>query len=284
MNLPQILPGTVKDQVTGGFAQAAGQYGTDGTEFFEQMGTRLADQAGVRPGAHVLDLGCGNGAVTIPAACLAGATGFVHGIDLAGPMLDAAAAQACRAGLRNVAFEHGDAEDPPFPAGQFNVVLAGYVIQFLPRPAQAAQRWLTLLKPGGTLGFSWGLAQDPRWVPVMAALDAHVPPGMSRFEAFFRRPPFDGTGHVDQMLTGSGYQTVETVTCAIDTVYGSPEQWWQACRSQAPWAIAWRHIPPGRLDAARRDAFTVLDGLCAPSGRLTRILTFACATAQKAGE
>ena len=115
----------------------------------------------------------------------------------------------------------------------------------------------------------------------MAALDAHVPPGMSRFEAFFRRPPFDGTEPVERMLTGHGYQAVQTVTCAVHTVYTSPDQWWQACRSQAPWAIAWRHIPPGRLEAARRDAFTVLDGLRGSGGTLTRTLTFACTTSQK---
>ena len=283
MSAPQTLPAAVKDQVIAGFTQAASGYDEGGTEFFQQMGARLAGQAAVRPGAHVLDAGCGKGAVTLPAARLAGESGRVHAIDLAAPMLEAAAAQARACGLGTITVTRGDAEDPPFAAGTFGVILAGYVIQLLPRPALAARRWLALLTPGGTLGFSWGLAQDPRWVPVMAALDAHVPPGMSRFEAFFRRPPFDSTGHVGQMLTEAGYQAVQTRTHQVDTVYDSPDQWWQACRCQAPWAIAWRHIPPGRLETARRDAFTVLDGLAAPGGTLTRTLTFACTTAQKSG-
>ena len=84
---------------------------------------------------------------------------------------------------------------------------------------------------------------------------------MPGFEAFLRRPPFDGTEPVERMLTGAGCQAVQTVTHQVETVYGSPEQWWAACRSQAPWAISWRHIPPARLDAARRAAFTVLDDL-----------------------
>ena len=127
------------------------------------MGCRLVDLARVHAGAHVLDVGCGKGAVTIPAARLAGETGCVHAIDLAEPMPEAAAAQARACGLGNVIVEHGDAEDPPFAAGTFDVILAGYVIQLLPRPALAVRRWLALLKPGGTLGSSWGLAQDPRW-------------------------------------------------------------------------------------------------------------------------
>ena len=141
-----------------------------------------------------------------------GTIGRVYAIDLARPMLDAAAAQARACGLGTITVQRGDAEDPPFPAGRFDVILAGNVIQLLPRPAHAVRRWLCLLKPGGTLGFSWGLAQDPRWEPVMAAVDAHVPAGMSGFEAFLRRPPFDGTDPVEQMLTGTGYQAVETLT------------------------------------------------------------------------
>jgi len=281
MSTPKVLPATVKHQVIARFTQAAARYDEGGTEFFKDMGCHLVELAGVKPGADVLDAGCGKGAVTIPAACRAGDTGCVHAIDLVEPMLDAAAAQASACGLGTITATRGDAEDPPFAAGQFDVILAGYVIQLLPRPALAVQRWLALLKPGGTLGFSWGPAQDPGWVPVMAAVDAHLPPGMSRFEAFFRRPPFGGTGHVDQMLTDSGYQSVGTLTCAIDTFYDSPDQWWQACRSQAPWAVAWRHIPLGRLEAARRDAYTVLDGLAGPGGTLTRTLTFACTTARK---
>ena len=135
MSAPQTLPAAVKDQVIAGFTQAASGYDEGGTEFFQQMGARLVDQAGVRPGAHVLDVGCGKGAVTLPAARLAGTAGRVHAIDLAAPMLQDAAARARASGLGNVTVTRGDAEDPPFPAGTFGVVLAGYVIQLLPRPA-----------------------------------------------------------------------------------------------------------------------------------------------------
>ena len=70
MTTPPTLPATVKDQVIAGFAQAAERYDEGGTEFFKDMGGRLVDLAGVHAGAHVLDVGCGKGAVTIPAARL----------------------------------------------------------------------------------------------------------------------------------------------------------------------------------------------------------------------
>ena len=202
MTTPRTLPGTVKEQAVAGFGQAVSGYDEGSTEFFKDMGARLVNLAGVHAGADALDVGCGKGPVTIPAARLAGEGGCVHAIDLARPMLDTAAALARQSGLGNLTVARGDAEDPPFAAGTFDVILAGFLIQLLPRPAHAVQRWRALLKPGGTLSFSWGLAAYIRWMPAMAALDAHVPPGMSRFEAFFLWPPVDGTGHVDRAHRG----------------------------------------------------------------------------------
>jgi ubiquinone/menaquinone biosynthesis C-methylase UbiE len=265
--------------VTAGFTAAADRYDTSSTGFFAEMGTRLVDQADVAPGMRVLDVGCGKGAVTIPAAHCVGPAGTVTGIDLAAPMLGQARAR--QAGLRQARFERADADNPPYPSRAFDVVLAGYVIQFLPHPDLAARRWLALLTPGGTLAFSWGLAQDPRWVPVMAAMDAQVPDGIPGFEAFFRRPPFDGTGPVEQMLTGCGYEQAATITYQVETVYASPDQWWQACRSQGPWAISWRHIPPAQLEAALTDAFTALEAVRGPDGTYTRTLTLAITTATR---
>lgn len=198
-------------------------------------------------------------------------------------MLAAAEANVRAQGLGNVTVQRGDAEDPLFQAGQFDVILAGYVIQFLPHPAQAVRRWRALLAPGGTVGFSWGLAQDQRWEAVMAAVDAHLPAGITGFDTFLRRPPFDGTGPAGHLLTGNGFGAVNTVTHAVEAVYHGPEQWWAACQSQAPWAISWRHIPPVQVPAAQADAFRQLKQIEEPGGTYTRRLTFACTAGTVAG-
>jgi hypothetical protein len=95
----------------------------------------------------------------------------------------------------------------------------------------------------------------------MAAVDAYVPDGVPGFEAFFRRPPFDGIDPAEQMLTGCGYRQVDMVTVEVETVYASPEQWWAACQSQGPWAISWRHIPPAQLEMALTRTFTLLEAV-----------------------
>jgi len=261
----------------GPFTEAVCGYDAGGTEFFGTMAEWLVARAGISVGATVLDLGCGKGAVTLAGARAAGPGVHVTGIDLAGPMLKHARAAARQARQRNVVFQPGDAEDPrPFGPATFDAIVAAYLIQFLPRPAHAAWKWRQLFKPGGVLSLTWGAAKDPRWAPVMAAVDAHVPDGMPGFEAFFRRPPFHDIAEVDQMLAGSGYEQVTTVAREVTTVYDTPEQWWTTCLSQAPGAVAWRHIPEDRLPAARHDAFTALDSVRDSDGKLVRVLTFAC--------
>jgi ubiquinone/menaquinone biosynthesis C-methylase UbiE len=283
--LPLAGPGALKTSVTEGFAAAAQSYDVDGREFFGQVGRWLVEAAGVPGEAWILDVGCGKGAVTFPAAEAVGPRGHVTGIDLAVPMLKQVKERAEAAGLANVTFEEGDAEDPGtcpgWPPVSFDVVLAGNVLQFLPRPALAVANWLRLLTPGGIMAAAWTVGQEARWGPVLAAVDAHVPDGVPAFGAFMRRPPFDAIGAVEAMLTEAGYINVATVTRDITMIYNGPEQWWATYQTQGPWALSWRHIPLDRLTQAKWDACALLEPMRAADGAITRTLTFAVTTGRK---
>jgi SAM-dependent methyltransferase len=278
-------PQVVKQQVSEGFAAAAAGYDTTGTEFFAVMGDHLVTHAQIPMGAWVLDVGCGKGAVSIPAASATGPYGWVIGIDLAPAMLAHAEQRARQARLANTRFQVGDAEDPGthpgWQPGSFDVVLAGNVLQFLPRPAHAVRHWHQILTPPGKLAFSWSLAEDPRWRPVIAAFDARMPEGRTGFAGMLRRPCFESVETLEQMLTNCGLHTPSTAVHEVTMTYRTPARWWDAARSQGPWAVAWRHLPPDQLDAAQREAFALLDDLRADDGTLTRTLTFACTSARK---
>jgi ubiquinone/menaquinone biosynthesis C-methylase UbiE len=97
--------------------------------------------------ADLVDLGCGTGSLSV---LLADAGFHVRGLDIAEEMVTAARRKAKGAGMP-VEFERGDAADPPYPAGSSDVVLARHVLWALPAPAQALQRWVRLLRPGGRL-------------------------------------------------------------------------------------------------------------------------------------
>jgi SAM-dependent methyltransferase len=290
-------PGTAAgDQVTTGFDHIAGRYATAGGEFFTQIARTLVQAAGVRRGDRILDAGCGKGAVTIPAAVAAGPGGHVTGIDTSPVMLEHAAAVARRRNLANVGFFVADAEDPhitdPREPGSlpqrlgpatFDVVLASNVIVFLPDPEKALRSWHRLLRPGGEVAFSWGISGDPRWAPVMAAVDAHVPDGIPGFEAQIRRPPFHDPEAVAALLARCGYADMGTSIAEITTSYDTPEQWWASCRTSAPWAISWRHIPPADLHTARHAASELIEGLRDTAGSITRTLRFGYTVARKPG-
>jgi SAM-dependent methyltransferase len=82
--------------------------------------------ADLKRGERVIDVGCGAGNYTIPAA---ERTGMAIGIDLSEPMLRAA--QRRRQGQEGIAYVQGTGEMLPFPAASFDAVLIVTVLCFL---------------------------------------------------------------------------------------------------------------------------------------------------------
>jgi len=110
------------------------------------------DQALLKPGEHVLDVGCGTGGVTIPAKLRVGKDGAVAGIDPAPEMIAVARRKAQRAGLE-IDFRMGVIESLPFPDAAFDVVTSSLMMHHLPehlrvRGVAEIQR---VLNPGGRL-------------------------------------------------------------------------------------------------------------------------------------
>lgn len=113
----------------------------------------------IRPGARVLDIGCGFGAAALELATLRPVT--VLGIDMDLPVL-AVAARAVAAltggpdptssrGLAPgsvVSFAAGDAYRLPVPDRSVDVALSRFVFQHLARPAEAATELHRVLRPG----------------------------------------------------------------------------------------------------------------------------------------
>lgn len=111
-----------------------------------EVGQRLVDALAVRAGEDILDVACGTGNATIPAA----RTGArVTGLDLTPAML--AKARERGAGLA-IDWVEGDAEELPFPDESFDVVLSSFGCMFAPRHTVVAGEMTRILRPGGRLG------------------------------------------------------------------------------------------------------------------------------------
>lgn len=119
--------------------------------FTTPVAAHLVEFAEIRPGETVLDVGTGTGVVAITAA-RAGAS--VTGLDLTPALLDEARENARIAKLKNIQWIEGDAEELPFPDGQFDVVVSQFGHMFAPRPDVAVEQMRRVLKPGGRIGFA----------------------------------------------------------------------------------------------------------------------------------
>jgi ubiquinone/menaquinone biosynthesis C-methylase UbiE len=104
----------------------------------------------VAPGDRVLDVGCGAGQSTRDAA-LAAHEGSVVGLDISAEMLRVARERAAQAGLRNVEFVLGDAQDTPFPAASFDIGISRFGTMFFADPAAAFANIARALRPEARL-------------------------------------------------------------------------------------------------------------------------------------
>ena len=64
------------------WGKPAGMLGPDAPDYWEYFGGRFVEHAAIRPGASVLDVGCGTGSSLFPAAERVGTEGRAVGIDL----------------------------------------------------------------------------------------------------------------------------------------------------------------------------------------------------------
>jgi len=115
----------------------------------------------LRPGEHVVDVGCGAGIDSLIAARMVGPGGSVVGVDMTPAMLERARASAERGEFSNVRFHEGFAESIPVADGWADVVISNGLLNLVPDKFAGLQEMARVLKPGGRLQIGDILVQKP---------------------------------------------------------------------------------------------------------------------------
>jgi SAM-dependent methyltransferase len=184
----------------------------------------LLEEAAVRRGHRVLDVGSGYGEPGLSAAKAVGPTGHVTCLDISADMLAFAEERGRSCGLANVTFVEGDIETTQLEPEGFDVVLSRATLMYAADPLGTLQRLKASLRPGGRLAVAvWATPDKVAFatpVPVMVnMLGIDVPtagPG-----------PFalGGDGVLESLVREAGFADVVSGTTVV--TYQTPSA--EAC-------------------------------------------------------
>lgn len=177
-------------------------------------------------GKHVLDVGCGSGAIAVALVRDHGAA-KVTGIDVEDPVCNAARGRAKAAGLTDqISITKVSPGPLPFSDGMFDVVFSKDSIIHIPDKAAMAAEAFRVLKHGGKFAASdWLMSHDGEPSPEMAhyikmeALDF----AMASPDRY--RAAMEGAGFVDVELVNRNPWYAQVAAAELEELSGNREKW-----------------------------------------------------------
>ena len=251
MNLQTAIPAATdlaaikaRQQVAWG----SGDYALIGTTL-QIVGEMLCEAVDLRSNQRVLDVAAGNGNATLAAARR---FAEVVSTDYVGSLLVRGRERAAADRLP-VTFQEADAENLPFPAASFDVVLSTFGVMFTPNQEQAASELLRVCRPGGKIGLA-------NWTPdgfigrLFKTIGKYVPqvPGV-------KSPVLWGTkAHLGAMFDAKAGVVTEEKNFFFR--YKSPRHWVEVFSSYyGPVLKAFAAIDPAEREALGADLYALLD-------------------------
>ena len=218
-----------------GWDRAAGHYTRYWRVQLAPAQETLLAMAALTPGERVIDIACGTGLVSIPAARAVGPDGELLGTDLSDTMVESARAEAARADLSHARFERMGAEKLAVPDAAFDAALCALGLMYVPEPLEAAREMRRVLRPGGrAVAAVWGARDRCGWAGIFPVMDARV--NTEVCPLFFRL----GTGStLARTFSAAGFADIDTVRISTRLEYESEEDALGAAFAGGPVAMAY---------------------------------------------
>jgi ubiquinone/menaquinone biosynthesis C-methylase UbiE len=198
----------------------------------------VLEMAGLQPGERVLDVACGTGLVSLPAATAVGEEGEVVGTDLSARMVEAAGEAARSRGLSSVRFERMDAEKLALEDGAFDAALNALGLMYVPDPPAALREMKRVLRPGGrAVAAVWGARARCGWAEIFPIVDRRVESDVCPM--FFQ---LGTAGQLERELEIAGFDDVRSVVLGTTLRYEGAEDALGAAFAGGPVALAYSRM------------------------------------------
>ena len=186
----------------------------------------LLDRLRLAGGEHVLEIGCGTAAVTLPLARAVGERGRVIAVDISEPMLEVARQHVAEAGLRNVTLLLGDAQVHTFEPAAFDIATSRMGVMFFAEPVTAFRNIRGALKPGGRLVFvCWApLAENRHWLISYEIAVRLIGPPETAPETEVGPLAFGNPDYVRRILAEAGFSDISVERAHPTIIGGNAEE------------------------------------------------------------
>jgi SAM-dependent methyltransferase len=198
----------------------------------------LLDCLRLTGGEHLLEIGCGTGALTLPLAQAVGERGRVVAVDISEPMLGVARQRVAESGLHNITLLLGDAQVFALEPDAFDIATSRMGVMFFADPVAAFRNIHGALKPGGRLVFAcWApLVENRHWLVSYEVAARHLGAPEVPLEQEVGPLAFGNPDYVRGILTAAGFAGIAIERAHPTIIGGSAEEEAQQALMMGPTA------------------------------------------------
>jgi ubiquinone/menaquinone biosynthesis C-methylase UbiE len=218
-----------------GWDKASGYYEAYWQEQLYPAQQKLLQLANIKRGDKIIDIACGTGLVSFPAAEQAGEKGFVMATDISDKMVETGTTIAKEKNISTIRFQRMDAEELAVEDNSYDIALCALGLMYFPDPLKAIKEMYRLLKPGGhAVAAVWGQRKNCGWADVFEIVDRRVASEVCPM--FFN---LGNEGTLQQYMSAGGFNNISIERINTVLNYSSGEEACGAAFLGGPVALAY---------------------------------------------